>query len=84
MPYNVTLKKQAIKTLEKISEPYYTNIKKAIYQLAINPRPQGYKKLKGRNGYRIRISDYRIIYDIFDNVLLVDVIEIGHRKDIYE
>lgn len=44
----------------------------------------GYKKLKGRDGYRIRVANYRIIYEILDDVLLVDVIEIGHRKDIYE
>ncbi len=84
MVYHVTLKKQAIKALEKVNEPYYSNIKKAIYNLANNPRPQGYKKLKGRDGYRIRVADYRIIYDIFDNELLIDVIELGHRKDIYE
>lgn len=42
------------------------------------------KELKGRNGYRIRVADYRIIYDIFDDVLLVDVINLEHRKDMYE
>lgn len=83
MAYNVTIKKSAIKALEKINEPYYSNIKEAIYSLAEDPRPKGYKKLKGRDGYRIRVADYRIIYDIFNDVLLVDVIELGHRKDIY-
>lgn len=84
MAYQVTLKKKAIKVLEKINEPYYSNIKQAIYALADNPRPQGYKKLKGRNAYRIRVADYRVIYEVFDDVLLVDVIDLGHRKDIYE
>jgi mRNA interferase RelE/StbE len=84
MVYHVTLKRRAIKVLEKIHEPYYTSIKEAIYSLADNPRPTGYKKLKGRNGYRIRVADYRIIYDIFDDVLLIDVINLGHRKDIYD
>ena len=84
MAYSVTLKKRAIKALQTINEPYYTNIKAAIYSLANDPRPQGYKKLKGRDGYRIRVADYRIIYDIIDNELLVDVIDLGHRKDIYE
>ena len=84
MAYRVTLKKRALKALEDINEPYYSNIKKAIYALADNPRPQGYKKLKGRDGYRIRVADYRIIYEVFDNILLVDVIDLGHRKDIYE
>jgi mRNA interferase RelE/StbE len=64
MTYNVSLKKRAIKALVKINEPYYSNIKEALYNLANNPRPLGYKKLKGRDGYRIRVADYRIIYDI--------------------
>lgn len=84
MAYSITLKKQAIKALQTINEPYYSNIKATIYSLADNPRPQGYRKLKGRDGYRIRVADYRIIYDIIDNELLVDVIDLGHRKDIYE
>jgi mRNA interferase RelE/StbE len=83
MAYKVVIKKRAIKVLEKINEPYYSNIKEAIYSLADNPRPTGYKKLKDRDGYRIRVADYRIIYEIFDDVLLVDVIDLGHRKDIY-
>jgi mRNA interferase RelE/StbE len=52
--------------------------------LGENPRPVGYKKLKGRNGYRIRTGNYRIIYDIFDTELVVDVITLGHRKSIYD
>jgi mRNA interferase RelE/StbE len=84
MAYNVTIKKRAIKALQKINEPYYSNIKKAIYSLSDNPRPAGFKKLNGRDGYRIRVADYRIIYDVFDDVLVVDVIELGHRKEIYE
>lgn len=84
MGYTVTLKKRAIKALSKLNEPYYSNIKEAIYSLAVDPRPKGCKKLKGRSGYRIRVADYRIIYDIFDNILLVDVVDLGHRKEIYE
>jgi len=84
MKYSVTIDKRVLKTLEKISNPDYSKIKSAIYSLADEPRPQGYKKLKGRPGYRIRQGDYRIIYEIFDHVLIVDVIALGHRKDIYE
>ena len=82
--YKVRIEKDVLKTLEKINEPYYSKIKTAILNLGKNPRPAGYKKLKGRNGFRIRVADYRIIYDIFDTVLLVEVIDMGHRKDIYE
>ncbi|WP_250630051.1 type II toxin-antitoxin system RelE family toxin [Rhodoflexus caldus] len=84
MPYQVVLKKQVIKTLETVREPYYTKIKAAIYELANDPRPPGCKKLRGRAGYRIRISDYRVIYDVFDDVLTVEVIAVGHRREIYE
>jgi len=84
MAYSVTISKRAIKALETINEPYYSNIKEAILSLGNNPRPQGYKKLKGRNSFRIRVANYRIIYDVHDNILLVDVIDLGHRKDIYE
>lgn len=84
MAYTITLKKKAIKALTKINEPYYSAIKTAIYNLAENPRPNGYKKLKGRDGYRIRVGTYRIIYDIFDTTLVVDVVNIGSRGDIYE
>jgi mRNA interferase RelE/StbE len=84
MAYKITINKRAVKALESINEPYYSNIKSTIYALAENPRPQGCKKLKGREGYRVRVADYRIIYEIFDSELLIDVIALGHRKDIYE
>lgn len=51
-----------MKALEKISEPFYSIIKTAIYSLANDPHPAGSKKLIGRDGYRIRVADYRIIY----------------------
>ncbi len=53
-------------------------------ELAFDPRPSGCKKLKGRNAYRIRIGDYRAIYDIIDNKLIITVINVAHRKDVYE
>ena len=84
MGYILNFSKRAFKELAKINEPYYTSIKVAIISLTDNPRPQGYRKLKGRDGYRIRVGDYRIIYDIFDTELVVDVIDLGHRKNIYK
>ncbi len=58
-------------------------LKKAIIALTSNPRPHGYIQLKGRDSYRIKVGDYRIIYDIFDSRLTVDIIKIGDRKDVY-
>ena len=82
--YEVLIEKNAQRQLEKIPEPDYSRVKKAILDLADNPRPHGCKKLKGRDGYRIRQGDYRIIYEIHDNVLTVLVLAAGHRKDIYD
>ena len=84
MIYALNFSKQALKELGKINEPYYSNIKQAITNLTQNPRPQGYKKLKSRDGYRIRTGNYCIIYNIIDTELIVDIITLGHRKDIYE
>lgn len=81
--YRIRIERKAQKKLAGISDPYYSNIKKAILELANNPRPQGCKKLKGRDAFRIRVAHYRIIYEIQDSILLVDVIDLGHRKEIY-
>jgi mRNA interferase RelE/StbE len=83
MAYKVEIERTAAKALEKINEPDYNRIKMAILNLANNPRPYGYIKLKGREAYRISVGTYRIIYEIIDNVLRISVIAIGHRKDIY-
>ena len=82
--YTVLLSKKAQKQLDKLSDNIAEPIFAAISGLEENPRPTGFKKLKGRDGYRIRTGKYRIIYDIFDTELIVDVIALGHRKDIYE
>jgi mRNA interferase RelE/StbE len=83
MKFQVIIKRSAMKSLEQVSNPYYDLIKEAIYALADDPRPMGYKKLRGREGYRIRVGQYRVIYDIRELVLIVEVIAIGHRKDVY-
>lgn len=54
-----------------------------LFQLEANPRPQGAIKLAGQNAYRIRVGDYRIIYQIYDDHLLVTVIDVGHRREVY-
>ena len=84
MMYQVVIEKQVQKQLSKISTRDYNNVVEAMKDLANNPRPHGYKKLKGRPGYRIRIGDYRIIYNINDNILTVFVLAIGNRRDVYE
>lgn len=82
--YTLTFKKIAEKFLEKLSEPDYSYVKSAVLSLTENPRPFGYKKLKGVEAYRIRVGNYRIIYEIQDDLLIIEVINIGHRKNVYE
>ncbi len=84
MEYSLDFTRQSLKELAKINEPFYSSIKKALDGLTLDPRPNGYIKLKGREGYRIRVGDYRVIYDIFDSLLLIEVITIGNRKDVYD
>jgi mRNA interferase RelE/StbE len=59
-------------------------IKASIIDLANNPRPYGYRKLKGEEAYRIRVGNYRVIYEINDNSIIVIVVSVGHRKEIYK
>jgi mRNA interferase RelE/StbE len=82
--YKITISKTAQKQLDKLPDKIAELLIDAIADLADDPRPSGCKKLKGRDGYRIRKGDYRIIYDIFDNILLIDIITVGNRKDIYK
>ncbi len=82
--YKIVLTKTAQKQLDKLPDPIANSLIKVIQQLANNPRPHGYIKLKGRDGCRIRKGDYRIIYDILDAILTIEVIAIGNRKDIYD
>lgn len=82
--YTAVLTKKAEKQLDKLSDNIAEPIIKAITELEKNPRPHGYKKLNGRDGYRIRTGDYRIIYDIYDKELIIDIITLGHRKDVYD
>ena len=82
--YSILITKTAQNQLDKLPISIAENLIAAIKSLAKNPRPYGYKRLKGREGYRIRKGDYRILYDIYDKLLVVEVIAIGHRKEIYE
>lgn len=60
------------------------DLENLMLSLENNPRPSGYKKLKGRPAYRIRHGNYRIIYEINDNIITVTVTNVGHRKDVYD
>lgn len=84
MKYTVFVERYAQKQLMKLDKKLIPVIKAAIADLANNPRPYGYKKLKGEDAYRIRVGDYRVIYEIEDDIIQVTVVSVGHRKDVYK
>ena len=82
--YSLRIKKSARKELESITtKADRRRIVRRIESLADNPRPPGALKLSGLERYRIRQGRYRILYTIEDTVLIVQVIKIGDRKDVY-
>ena len=83
--YEILLSKTSRKQLKIFPAFVHNNIIEEITNLSTNPRPAGCIKLKGyKNSYRIRVGDYRVIYEIEDKMLRILVIAIGHRKDIYK
>jgi len=84
MRYNVDVKPSAKKALAKIPQPHRGRIAKRIDRLADDPRPTDAKKLAADSAlYRVRIGDYRVIYQIKDEALLVLVVRVGTRGDVY-
>jgi mRNA interferase RelE/StbE len=81
--YCIELRPAAVKALRKIDPQDARRIQGAIALLGQDPRPPGAKALQGRPGLRVRVGNYRIIYTIQDDVLLVVVVTLGHRRDIY-
>ena len=84
MKYTILIERYAQKQIMKLDRKIIPVIKVAIASLADNPRPYGYKKLKGEEAYRIRVGDFRIIYEINDDIIIVTVVSVGHRKDIFK
>ncbi len=83
--YHVLISRDASKQLKEIPASYARKIRDHIDGLAADPRPSGCKKLKGyEDEYRIRVGVYRILYTVKDDIVTVEIIAIGHRKDIYE
>lgn len=83
MSYTVSITRRAQKQLAKIAEPYRTNLKNAITQLADEPRGVNSIKMSGSIYWRLRAGTYRAVYEIRDEELFVEVIETGHRRDVY-
>ncbi len=82
--YQIEFKPAALKQLKKLPKDMIPKIAEKINALATNPRPDGIKKLiRSEAHYRLRVGDYRVIYSVIDDRLIIEVIRIGHRKDVY-
>lgn len=83
--YELRIKKSAAKELEAVSRKAdRQRLVQRIQSLADDPRPPGCKKLSGSNKYRIRQGNYRVVYSVEDNKLIVYVVKIGDRKGVYK
>lgn len=84
MGYTIQWAPRALRDLKSLDHSIQKRVSKHIDSLQTDPRSAGCKKMEGMDGvYRLRIGDYRIIYQIKDSMLLVLVLKIGHRRDIY-
>ena len=84
MTYSVEFKRSAMRQLKRLPKNIQRRIADAVDRLADNPRPHGYIQMETDDTlYRVRVGDYRIIYEIIDNKLVILVIRIGHRREVY-
>ncbi len=82
--YTIEWKRSAVKELKQLPQNAIARIVKAVEQLAQDPYPAGVKKLIGsERTYRLRVGMYRVVYTIEADVLVITVIRVGHRKDVY-
>jgi mRNA interferase RelE/StbE len=82
--YKIEWKRAAIKELQKLPRPMISKIVSAVDNLSSNPYPHGVRKLVNtEDSYRIRVGDYRVLYNIVETKLIIEIIRVGHRKDIY-
>jgi len=83
LSYRIELRPAAAKALSKLDPQVASRVRGAIALLAENPRPPAAVALQGRLSLRIRVGDYRILYTVEDDVLLIVVVVIGHRRNVY-
>ncbi len=81
--YHVEVRPAAVRALRKLGPDIAPRVQGAIALLAEDPRPPSSRPLRGRPGYRVRVGDYRVVYTVQDDVLLVVVVTLGHRREVY-
>ena len=83
MKYTVYILRSAEKELDRLPSSMYHRINTKILSFEENPRPRGSKKLSGREQYRLRIGDYRVLYNIDDTNRVITIFAVGHRGEAY-
>lgn len=83
MAYSVGVERRAQKQLSRLAPVMRDRVENTLRAMAGDPRPRGSKPLQGRPGYRVRVGDYRIVYEVDDDRQTVIVLQIGHRRDGY-
>jgi len=82
--YSIQFAESAARSLARLPAAVRVRVATKIDALADNPYPAGTRKMKGvEHGYRLRVGDYRVVYDIFEDVVVVLILRVGHRKDVY-
>ena len=82
--YRVEIARRAVKCLDRLPRREQQRVRAAIDLLADNPRPPGCVAMTGEaTAYRVRVGDYRIVYEVLDDRLVVQVVRVGHRRDVY-
>ena len=81
--YSVCIKRSAEKEMDRLPARTFERVAQAVLKLERDPRPTGSKKLRGAQDYRLRVGSYRILYSVDDRNRVVEVIAVGHRRDVY-
>lgn len=83
MSYAIFILRRAQRELGQLPREDYERVRETISALGQDPRPPGCLKLTGREGWRVRTGDYRVIYEIDDKRQVVTILHVGHRRDVY-
>jgi mRNA interferase RelE/StbE len=83
--YNIEWKHSAARELRKLPREAISRILQAVEQLATEPYPHGVRKLIGsERTYRIRVGDYRVVYNVVSSTLIIQIVRVGHRREVYD
>ncbi|MBI2958251.1 MAG: type II toxin-antitoxin system RelE/ParE family toxin [Chloroflexi bacterium] len=83
MSYDLLIRRAAQKELAALPATEFSRVESAIRTLADEPRPRSSRKLAARDGWRMRVGRYRVVYEIDDEVRSVTILHVGHRRDVY-